>query len=161
MSLVEILSFDEPVVSFDWVDTPQGEIWIFLTPKNLLIHRAKMNDLRPHFDKKLTLQCYNGSATSAVNERMLVVATDNDVYVLISNSLYLLILISFVEMKPKVLQSHMAPVTGLVHIQEEFAISASEDNSISGWDLSQGNLIFKIPFLYIRPACILSSVSFV
>lgn len=162
MSKQELLPFHEPVIELDIVEIMKYDLWFFLTKKVLYVRKVTMSDRRPVLHEQLSVACFPGlEADEKLScTKLLVVATDTDIHCLIATSVYHLIKISMKNLEPVVLKSHLAPVTELLHVRDQFAISCSEDNSINGWDLEKGNLVFKYNFLYFNPASIISGVAY-
>lgn len=160
MSRCDQLPFSEPVVALDTIKCDNHDLWFFLTTKNLYVRKVTMCDKKPVFHEQLTVSCFPGkeSESKLTCIKLLVVPTEKDIHCLIATSVYALIKISMNSLCPIILQSHLANVSSLHHIRDEFVISCSEDNSVNGWDLVRGNLIFKYNFLYFHPAAIICSV---
>ena len=161
MSKQELLPFNEPIISFDIVEVMKHDLWFFMTKKNLYVRKVTMADRRPILHEQLSVACFPGmESDSKLNcTKMLVVATDLDIHCLFATSVYHLIKISMKTLEPVILKSLLAPVSELLHVKECFAISCSEDNSINGWDLEKGNLVFKYNFLYFNPTSVISGVN--
>lgn len=158
MLKIDILPFKDPVIDFDIVNTPLHKLWLFLTPKRLLIKNGSFLDKKLQFQEELTLECFEKTAPGVEinNKEMVVVATAQDIYVLISNSAYSFVYFRLSDSKSSVLKGHVAPITVLTHFMSHFALSGSEDHSLVMWDLKRGCMAFKVNFLYYSPCAILS-----
>ena len=160
MSKIEQLPFYEPIIGFDIVDTGRHDLWFFLSAKNLFIRKVNLFEKKPNLHEQLTVNCYPGkeAETGLTNCSMLVVTTSKDIHVLISTSVFHVIKISLSDLAPVVMQGHLAPISEIIHVKDEFAITTSHDNSVNGWDLEKGTLAFKYAFLYFHPVSIISAV---
>ncbi len=160
MLKAELLTVKEAVLDFDVVDFPTMQLWFFLTPKRLLVRKGMIAGGMLNLQEQLVLECYPGMAADGPsNQKLLIIPTAADALVLISCSQYSLIRFSLLDLKAVVLNSHIAPVTDMVHVSSHFAYTTSEDHSIAGWDVDRCNLIFKFSFMYHSPCCILASVA--
>lgn len=151
------LDIPDVVSDFDIVEMPRYQLWVFMTARKIILKKGQQVNKSLDFVGEIVINCFPGDNGGLSNQKLLVVSTDKDVYITTSTSNYNLITFSLSSLRPKVLTGHRAAISSILHIHNEFIITTSEDNSVSGWSLSKPGLIFKFGFLFHYPASIIAA----
>lgn len=151
------LNLPEAVIDFEVVELPRYQLWVFMTSKKIILKKGQNIGKNLEFSDEITINCFPPEASNLSNQRLLVVSSEKDVYITTSTSNYNLITFSLTSMKPKVLTGHRATISALIHVLGDYIVTTSEDNSVTGWNISKPCLAFKFGFLFHYPASIISS----